>query len=234
MRKIFALLYALMFALPAQASPPDILGISDRVIGASQSQLFVLREADNNLGLNFYGLTDVYLIAKNIKTGVDAEIWPVYRVHAAVNRQQDAVLRQSFALADAVNPFTILADRNAQYTPLNFTPLGAPNAPETSLGPDMLRVGDREIATETVLGLATGALVFTAAVLQPYPEGDFAIMTRLSPKELMRAPNFTYEDCEVEGFMRLPRYPQKDLQLVRVFCMNGDALVPASIVVIMP
>ncbi len=62
MKKLIFLLWA--FASTALATPPESISLTDRVIGYSKTQVFILREVSANLGLPIYGMYDVFLVAK--------------------------------------------------------------------------------------------------------------------------------------------------------------------------
>lgn len=221
----------LLWAGAAQATPPDMISLYDRMIGYSDTQLFILRETADNLGLYIYGMHDVYLVAKSLETGVDEEIWPVYRVHSANESTPET---QSFALEGAVNPFEIMAAAPAQFEPRHFKD---PNLVRRDGALNDFRiVGLRDIADNPapLMAQIAQSISFTTAAIQPYPEGDYVSMSYTSPQDLLASMAYKAQDCQLDGVTTLFRYPRPDIGLARLRCMDEDGQQVSLVVVLQP
>ncbi len=84
MRQVFLILVAFVFASAAWATPPRVTASDDRMIAATQTHLYVLRDIEDNLGSHYSGLLDQHLIEISLDTGEATRFWPVRRM--AVNR----------------------------------------------------------------------------------------------------------------------------------------------------
>ncbi len=209
----------LLWATTAQATPPDMISLYDRVIGYSDTRLFILRETEDNLGLHIYGMHDVYLVAKSLETGMDEAIWPVYRVHSASEATPQT---RSFALAGAVNPFEIMAAAAARIESRDFRDpnlhrLDGPEGEKTAL-----TIPDITADPAAIMAQIAQSIHFTSAAIQPYPEGDYANMSYTSPQDLLASMVYSLQDCEIDGVDTLFRYPQPDIALARIACADED------------
>ncbi len=52
------ILIALLAAMPALATPPDVISLHDRIFGISATHIYILRDINDNLGLNNPSVTD--------------------------------------------------------------------------------------------------------------------------------------------------------------------------------
>jgi hypothetical protein len=116
--RIITLLFALtLLTNPANATPPQVVEVSETLLGVNDTHLFVLRRMDDNMGYHHITQTDVVLIARDRKTNTDAQIWPVMRVidHSIDFLdfgEQEKV--EILPLPDRINPFDILLWRKAR------------------------------------------------------------------------------------------------------------------------
>ena len=209
----------LLWATTAQATPPDNISLYDRVIGYSDTRLFILRETRDNLGLHIYGLHDVFLVAKSLETGMDEAIWPVYRVHSASEATPQT---RSFALEGAVNPFEIMAAAPAQIKSRDFQDPNLYRFDEPVNEITALTIPDITADPAALMAQIAQSISFTSAAIQPYPEGDYANMSYTSPQDLLASMVYTLQDCEIDGVDTVFRYPQPDIQLARIACADDD------------
>ncbi len=219
----------LLWASAAQATPPDLISLTDHVLGFSKTQVFILREASANLGLHIYGMHDVYLVAKSIKTGLDEEIWPVYRVHSAYEAEPQT---RVFALEGAVNPFAIMAARAAQHIGYEMVSPESGTAPNAAFYAEYLEIGDVRLPTEDIDAQLKHAVALTAEAIQPYPENGYASMSFATPQELLANPAYDIQLCEISGIMQLSRYPEPDVDLARLRCDDEGERLGFSLVVV--
>ncbi len=115
--RIIILLFAALFATTAHATPPQIVGVSETLLGINDTHLFVLRRMDDNMGSHYPTQTDVVLIARNRTTNSDDQIWPVMRmIDHGVSFVEFGYETQveTLPLNDRVNPFDILLWRKAR------------------------------------------------------------------------------------------------------------------------
>lgn len=217
MKKLILLLWAV--ASTAYATPPDMISLYDRVIGYSDTQLFILRKTNDNLGLYIYGMHDVFLVAKSLETGVDEEIWPVYRVHSASESTPET---QIFALEGAVNPFEILAAALAQFSNRDFRDPNLIRSDEAVN--EISEVNIRGIATkpEALMAQIAQSITITSAATQPYPEGDDVNMSFTSPQALLASMEYSMQDCRIDGVDTLFRYPRSNIPLARLNCEDEN------------
>ncbi len=228
MKKLVLLLWAIVSA--AHATPPDMIALSERVIGYSKTQVFILREAGANLGLHIYGMHDVFLVAKSIKTGLDEDIWPVYRVHSAYEAELQTRI---FALEGAVNPFEIMAARAAQTVGYEMVAPESSTAPNAAFYAEYLEIGDVRLPTEDIDAQLKQAIALTAEAIQPYPEDGYASMSFATPQALLANPAYDIQQCEINGIMQLSRYPEPDVDMARLSCDDdGDRLYFSLVVII--
>ena len=206
---IILALCSLLFSNPARATPPEAITLYDLFIGHSETQVFILRETHDNLGLHIYGIHDVYLVAKSIETGNDEEIWPVYRVYSDSEGMQRTV---GLPLEGAVNPFDILAARAARYS----------NAPVGGYATiDVLSwFQEHQADDDAVMAQIAHSIALTSSAIQPYPtEGYRSFQT---PQELMANMQFKAWHCMNYSVRDLDRYPLEASYLVRTWCENED------------
>ena len=75
---------AVWAAGPAMATPPRATMSDDRMVAATQSHLYVLRDVVDNIGSHYDELRDQYLVEISLETGEATRFWPLRRV--AVSR----------------------------------------------------------------------------------------------------------------------------------------------------
>ena len=229
MRQII-LIFLLFISAPAKATPPDALSLHDQVIGYSETQVFILRETNDNLGLHIFGLHDVLLVAKSLSSGLDEEIWPVYRVYSDGETSPQTDI---FRLQNAVNPFEILTNRAAIFVGRDFLLPSSSRASESELDEVVLRVADARLEAEAMLGQISQSIKLTSTAIQPYPEGDYPSMSFHTPQELLAEMSFMATDCYISGLKTLFRYPLKNTSLARIACEDDNG-AQVTLVVVLP
>ncbi|QIE46329.1 hypothetical protein G5B38_12780 [Pseudohalocynthiibacter aestuariivivens] len=80
MTRLICLICALFIANPATATPPRLTQSEDRVMAATQTHIYVLRDIVDNLGSHFAGLHDQHLIEVALDTGEATLYWPLRRM----------------------------------------------------------------------------------------------------------------------------------------------------------
>lgn len=87
-----ALLIVALAAQPVQATPPRMTMSEDRVIAATQTHLYVLRDMIDNQGSHYARLHDQHLIEIDLDTGAATRHWPLRRM-AVSHLDEDGDLR---------------------------------------------------------------------------------------------------------------------------------------------
>lgn len=207
----------------ARATPPQVVSVDDVLFGMSDTHVFLLRSLEDNMGFHGVTQTDVLLVARNLATNADEEIWPVARsIHRA---EENSV--ETLTVAGAVNPFEIAAARGVRLL------LGRSDRPVTaaevavSFGGAALVVTDGRAGTTFSLGfdeisqrLGEG-LERTRDSLPPYfteGGGDVLRGVRFDPAL----------DCEVAGFVEMAAGAAGVLWLARVSCENEETMAPVA------
>ncbi|WP_039018663.1 hypothetical protein [Halocynthiibacter namhaensis] len=116
--KIWLVLAAIWFGVtqPAVGAPDRWVAMDEQIIGQNETHFFVLRKIEDNLGYHSTTKSDVYLISRNLFTGIDERIWPVMRTidHGAYYFQNGHEQRvENLGAGERVNPFDILLWRQA-------------------------------------------------------------------------------------------------------------------------
>ena len=75
---------------PAMATPPRATMSDDRMVAATQSHLYVLRDVVDNIGSHYDELRDQHLVEISLETGEATRFWPLRRV--AVSRLETGEL----------------------------------------------------------------------------------------------------------------------------------------------
>lgn len=229
MRFYLAIFIALL-ASPTYATPPETLTLHDKVIGVSETQLFILRETRDNLGMHIYGMHDVFLVAKNISTGVDEEIWPVFRVHSALVAVPPTL---NFPLTGAINPFEIMAERAAKYIGDDFEDLGAKFVPDAGIDGEMLWVRDASMDIDAVMAQINQSVALTSETIQPYPKDGYASMTNFTPQDGLSL-QLLPSECRIVGVMTHYPDPYKVRDFAKVICEDEEYLLLVALVVVIP
>ncbi len=234
MTRFMTTVFLVLLGLPALATPPDAISISDRIFGVNATHVFILRHVNDNLGLNILGMNDTYLVAKSIKTGQDETIWPVMRWHRGYDENGEKQILQYFPLAGAINPFRILAQFNA--LPIN-RPMRYPDerfTPQTALFSDGLEIAEQILPLDVVFAQMRASIDLTSAAFQPYPETGFQSMTFSTPQDMMGDIELEFEWCEIEAAMSIrASYDLIKVNLARIYCA-GDSAQSASLIVLIP
>ena len=234
MFRILAIL--LIAALPVRATPPDTIFINERLIGVNDSHLFFLRTTNDNLGLHIFGMKDTYLVAKNIDTRQDDDIWPVFRQHGAPDYHPDTGAPtpniQTFPLKGAVNPFAILADHGALQIE---SPFGANSIAEFEPIPaEGLTINEFSLPADELMAQMEQAVAMTLSAIQPYPDTGFASMTFSTPQNLLGDWTADPSQCSQQGDIEVsPIYGMRIIHLAQIECWDVTQEQPAMLFVIM-
>lgn len=234
-RKLFGL-FLLLGATHAAATPPDTIYIDDRIFGVNKTHVFILRTTNDNLGLHIFGMKDTYLVAKNIDTGLDDEIWPVLRQHGATDYDQETgdpiPLISTFPLEGAVNPFSVLVERGGLKIETPIENLEGENY--VPLSPGDLEIRDYTLSADDIIRQMEHAVATTLGAMQPYPEYGFASMTFSTPQILLEGWSVDSSECGWIGNTELgPIYGMRSLMIVKIECWDYSMEQPASLFVIM-
>ncbi|SLN27896.1 hypothetical protein ROA7450_01140 [Roseovarius albus] len=79
MMRLLTVLLCLLAGV-AMATPPRVTFSDDRILAATQSHFYVLRDITDNLGSHFHGLHDQHLIEISLDTGEATQYWPLRRI----------------------------------------------------------------------------------------------------------------------------------------------------------
>lgn len=239
--RIITLLFALfLLTTPASATPPQVVEVSETLLGVNDTHLFVLRRMDDNMGYHHITQTDVVLIARDRKTNTDAQIWPVMRVidHGVDFLDFGVQERvEILPLPDRINPFDILLWRKARplvaYTgEQSFLPMH-----ELSGGDNMFIIttdaGENQrryqLENNTAEALIRQSLNKTRAALPAYfNQGGDMLQDILFDQT---------SDCKYSGFTVISdlgdgQYTEQ--WIANVTCEEEDRLSPVSMFLFLP
>ncbi|MDO5605942.1 MAG: hypothetical protein Q4G25_12355 [Paracoccus sp. (in: a-proteobacteria)] len=123
-------------AIPAQATPPDLIRITDELLAVSAERVFILRSSIDNLGSHSADIRSLALIGIDRATGAET-VWPAYAVSRQSDDESGAVVRPLDQPGGAAS-FTILHESAA----LPVTPSGTdtPLVPWEDDGAGALRI----------------------------------------------------------------------------------------------
>lgn len=233
MRLIFSIIALItLIASPAMATPPQFVGATDRIIGQNETHLFLLRTIDDNYGSHFITASDVTLIAKNIKSGADDEVWPVISVvdHGVFFEQNDLKKQvMDHTPKNAVEPFSILRDRGAGNI---LPPSSAPMAEHIKIDEKGIILGFPEqppshrLTIEDARQQILGSLKASRrAIPARYKEGD--------EDYLLTSPIDVAKDCKVDQLFAYISAEVSDAPdyAVRLRCNDAEDLNPLAIFV---
>ena len=238
--RVIILLMTALFATAAHATPPQIVGVRETLMGINDTHLFVLRRMDDNMGSHYPTQTDVVLIARNRETNSDDQIWPVMRMidHGVSFVEFDYETRvEPLPLKDRVNPFDILLWRKAQ------SMLGAqqtvPTLGNTKISREedgLALVSDKgqfHLQDEMVAQRFTTSLNATRTALPAYfIEGDERGFDILRDVQVDPA-----QDCDYGGFYTFSEQigdEYTELWLTRVTCENDATMAEISMYFLIP
>ncbi|APE27229.1 hypothetical protein [Aurantiacibacter gangjinensis] len=119
--KIIATLFlsALIFlAVPARATPEDIITLRDEVFAIGPDSVFVLRTSRDNMG-SYYNLQiESHLVRIDLESG-DETSWLVYRALRQTVFDEDPALERHETVTQSVgywhDPFAVIADAGATF-----------------------------------------------------------------------------------------------------------------------
>jgi hypothetical protein len=236
-RHLFTAALIALLASPASATPPQVVSVTDVLLGANETHLFLLRQTDDNMGRYQPLQSDVLLVARNRSTNLDEEIWPVSRSIDSGPEFADEGNKERLevlALEGAVNPFDILAAKKAApmlgRIPRAADELGA----STAIKDDALVIDDSNSGTYRI-GFAEiteklkGNLNHSRDVLPAYfvEGGDVLRDVELYPAT----------ECNFDAF--IPLWDMKDGEavytwLTQMTCLNEEMLVPITTYLVVP
>lgn len=197
----------------AAAEMVDWMTLRDHVFGVSPTHVFILRETHDNLGQYGYGLRDTFLIARNIQSGEDDQIWPVSRFVTLSSSPEPS------SLQNTVSPYDILANQG-----------GVPIAEAfNALGINLSREVPASLSWPISLSVNT-----TVLQLQPYPDIDGITRGEWHPMELLLGYTPDIESCKTTADMQLfPPFTNADyVQLHQIECFAAGRFILSYIAII--
>ena len=215
-------------AAPAFATPPQVVAVSETVVGMDSAHLYVLRVLDDNMGFHASSQKDILLIARSLDSNEDTDIWPVLRTHD-MGADGGSARLEVLPLVDRSDAFEILADRGAR--PLLGDGWPADHAFAEAGG---LRIVDRD--TEFALDWASvgtalsESLARTRSALPP---------VKTEGEDVLLAADFDPPaDCQVEGGRLFEDGTPEDFARVRAVamlaCQNDNSMAPVRMVLVLP
>jgi hypothetical protein len=105
-----------LFVSVAWATPDRGMSSDDRLLAATQTHIYVLRDVVDNLGSYYEKLHDQHLIEISIDTGEATRFWPVRRMFVA-NLDENADVIPGYVTerdGDTNDPFAILLELRAE------------------------------------------------------------------------------------------------------------------------
>lgn len=217
---------ALTFACAApaaQATPPDMVAVSDQLFGISTGHVFILRQSHDNLGLYTSDMRAIALVAIDRATAKE-QLWPVWQSRRTINDIDPFGLLMKADvtdLPDAVNPFSKLAEMGGSPV-VGRPPFASPDlriAPNTlsnaaSLAPFTLEDGTRFAPDTAALlqGVSQSLDDFSAAM------GGYERFGPLILNDLMAGQDYTDADCTFSDSVMLDGDGGVPVNLVLVTC----------------
>jgi hypothetical protein len=219
----------------AQATPPQVVSVDDILLGANDTHIFLLRRLDDNSGGYTRTQTDILLVARNRGTNLDDGIWPVARsiTDNPVDDPTPDDRVEIIAMGGAVNPFDILAERDA-VPMLGWSQSGADVSDVTQAadGGQLVVEDTREKLRYQIDYADVGALLTDnlnrsrAAVPAYFTETDIDMLLDL--------PFDAAADCAFAPSFRFTDGQGQIARLVAVTCENEATMVPISTYLVMP
>jgi hypothetical protein len=230
-----AAIFTAWMAVAAQATPPQVVSVDDILLGANDTHIFLLRRLDDNMGGYTRTQTDILLVARNRSTNLDDEIWPVARsiTDGPVDDPTPDDRVEVIATPGAVNPFDILAERDA--VPMLGWSQAGTDVSDVTLAADgaQLVVEDTREKLRYLIDYAdVGALLTDnlnrsrAAVPAYFTETDIDM--------LQDVPFDAAVDCAFAPSFRVTDGQGQIARLVAVTCENAATMVPISTYLVMP
>ncbi len=238
--RVIIFLFAALFASTAQATPPQIVGVSETLMGINGTHLFVLLRMDDNMGSHYPTQTDVVLIARNRETNLDDQIWPVMRMvdHGVSFVEFGYETRvETLPLKDRTNPFDILLWRKAR--PLLAAQQSGPafhgtKISRTADGLALLTDKGRFLLQDKMVAqrLATSLNATRAALPAYFIEG------RDRGFDILRDVQFDpAQECDYDGFYSFSEQvgdEYAEFWLTRVTCENDAVMADISMYFLIP
>ncbi len=237
-RTILLALTIALPALPAVATPPDIIEVRDEIFGISASYVFLLRSTRDNLGLYTSDRSDTLLVALEVATGVET-LWPVYSVYRGQPESDPSGETTAVFVTsgkDSVNPFEILAKYQA-------VPVAGAWDHSRSELPPRLALTDGELTMTypesgavyrldgpTLQSGLTASINRLANMIE-----DYERVAPITTRSLLADRSYVSADCAVSEPRRISALIEATpVQLARVTCTEQDGLDETSLFVIVP
>jgi hypothetical protein len=74
---LFAFAFAVLGFQPGHATPPRYASVHDAPVGINETHMFAFRILGDNKGSHYISVTQRFLIAQNLDTGIVDHIWPL-------------------------------------------------------------------------------------------------------------------------------------------------------------
>lgn len=232
MRSWATSLFALLLAGAAQATPPEIVDVEDRLFARTEDRLYLLRSFTSNDGLHGVTRTDILQITRTLDPGDDRGFRGVARQVDLGPWHEGGPRVQTVPLQNPADPYGLLADgawplQDPDPTPLSGAILLPTGLHGTALGPTgraayllpmsdlSARIVDTLSASRAILpfqrlgGGSTGPDPFDPALYNPA------------------------RDCRVTATLPLSDY-ETDPLLARILCQDEDELQRATLWLVVP
>ncbi|MDM8166080.1 hypothetical protein [Roseovarius sp.] len=172
---------------PAMATPPRATMSDDRMVAATQSHLYVLRDVVDNIGSHYDELRDQHLVEISLETGEATRFWPLRRV--AVSRLETGELLNPGMVTERPGEvhdmMAVLRDAGAQPLSPNAWPEEGVTLEEGAL----VRDGETVL---TAFGLRAAGRAQLGILRDAYPPIE-------SEAEYRRAERIDFYDLYAEG-----------------------------------
>jgi len=154
MRGVLVLIAALWACAPAWATPPRVTTSEDRILAATQTHFYVLRDVMDNQGSHYSALHDQHLVEINLQSGEATQYWPLRRMAVSHLETDDFLLPGLVTERDGPTHDlnTILREKGAE--PVISSPWAVT---EISLENGALMRGDKPLATPFAIRAAARA-----------------------------------------------------------------------------
>ena len=180
-------LCALLWAAPALATPPRVTGSDDRLVAATQSHFYVLRDISDNLGSHYARLHDQHLVEIDTNSGKATRFWPLRRMHVNTLTSDDLLVPGEVTDRPGDTHDMIALLRGLGAAPVTPQPYAVQ---DLTLIEGALTRGDEQIATPFALRAAGRAQL--AILRDEYPPVE-------TEAEYRKAERIDFYDLYAEG-----------------------------------